>query len=101
VTVVSDSFLGKHPTFPKVWNAARTEAVRYVKAHPDAFWAFEGQAQPKPLPVDLAKQAYPLLNYDEAPFTPQGTAVLASTLAFLADNEFARGTFDIEGWKAP
>ncbi|HWH96507.1 MAG TPA: hypothetical protein VNT03_21780 [Baekduia sp.] len=101
VTVVSEAFLAKHPDFPKVWNAARAAAIRSVKAHPVAFWTFESGAQPKALPISLVKQAYPLSNYAEAPFTTTGTAGLQRTLKFLLDAKLARGAFDLEGWKAP
>jgi sulfonate transport system substrate-binding protein len=100
VTVVSGSFLKKHPGFPKVWNAGRADAIRYVKAHPEDFWRFESTAQPKALPVALIKQAYPLSNYTEEPFTAQGTAALKGTLGFLVDAKLARSSFDLEGWKA-
>jgi sulfonate transport system substrate-binding protein len=101
LTVVSEAFLADHPGFPTAWNAARADAIRYVKAHAEDFWRFESSAQPKPLPVALIKQAYPLSNYSEEPFTAGGTGALQSTLGFLVEAKLARSSFDLEGWKAP
>lgn len=98
VTVVTESFLSKHPTFPKRWNELRARAVADVLSDSERYYAFH--AETVRLPVDVAKQGYPLALFKSEPLTADGRSLLEGTKRFLVAQGLAQRDFEIAGWLA-
>jgi sulfonate transport system substrate-binding protein len=96
VTEVTDKALAQDPGLPAVWNAARTEAIAYAKAHASAYYAFEAKAVGTT--AALASKYFPLSDDPAQPFTATGLSRLTSTLKFLVDDKLAK-SFSISGWQ--
>jgi ABC-type taurine transport system substrate-binding protein len=97
VTEVTKDTLTTDPGFPAAWNYVRDEAITYAKAHPTAYYAFQGKAEETP--AAEAKKYYPLSGNPIQPFSPAGITHLKGTLAFLVSQKEAT-TFSIASWQA-
>jgi hypothetical protein len=96
VTEVTGAALTADPGLPKAWNYVRDEAITYAKAHPSAYYAFQGKAEETPAAV--AKQYFPLSDNPIAPFSSAGLTHLKGTLAFLVSQHEATN-FSIASWQ--
>ena len=97
VTEATDKALAEDPDLPKQWNAGRTKAIAYAKAHQAAYYAFQAKAEQTTVP--LAKQYFPLSDNPTTPFTSTGLSRLNSTLKFLVATKQAKD-FSISSWQS-
>jgi sulfonate transport system substrate-binding protein len=99
VTVVTDTFLARHPDFPSVWNGARRRAVDELKEHASEYYAYH--AQTVRLPLDLVKIGYPLSLFEQEPLVARGLELLEGTKRFLLSQGLAQRDFSISEWAVP
>jgi sulfonate transport system substrate-binding protein len=99
VTVVTEDFLRKHPTFPKRWNELRARAVSDLRQRADQYYAFH--AETVRLPIDVVKQGFPLSLFHPEPLVPAGRSLLEGTKTFLVSQGLAQRDFDLGAWNVP
>lgn len=96
VTVVKEDFLTKHPNLPTRWNQIKQEAVKDIKANPEAYYKFHAEASG--YPIDVVKASYPLDQFPEEPFSPKGLQLLEGTKKFLVSQKLAKADFKLTDW---
>lgn len=98
VNISSQKFLDAHPKFAPAWAAAFADSVKSIKADPDAYWAFNAEADK--VSADIAKQAFPLDNLPDSAFSKTGVSQLSGSYAFLTEQKKIKTPFDVTGWLA-
>lgn len=96
VTVITDAFLKRHPSFPKQWNELRARAVADLVRQPDRYYAFH--AETVRLPLEVVKQGYPLTTLHSEPLIPSGRSLLEGTKRFLVAQGLAQRDFELTAW---
>jgi len=96
VTVVTESFLQKHPDFPKRWNELRAHAVAAVLREPERYYAFH--AETVRLPLDAVKAGFPLTLFRAESLSKEGRELLEGTKRFLVTQGLAQRDFPLEKW---
>lgn len=96
VTVVTEAFLEKHPTFPASWNELRKQAVAELARDPEGYYRFH--AETVRLPLEVVKEGYPLSLFNAEPLVPEGRALLEGTKRFLVEQGLAQRDFDLGAW---
>jgi len=98
VTVVTQSYLDSHPSFPAEWNKARAAWIDDLSSHQDDY--FQETASHAGVPPAIYKQINPLQYYVKEPITQRGLALLNGTKDFLVQQRFARKDFAVDSWLA-
>jgi len=98
VTVVTESFLEKHPDFPERWNQLRTRAVAEVVSQPERYYAFH--AETVRLPLEVVKQGFALSLFRPEPVASSGRELLEGTKRFLVSQGLAQRDFSLDSWAA-
>ncbi|HWA72403.1 MAG TPA: ABC transporter substrate-binding protein [Polyangiaceae bacterium] len=96
VTVVSEAFLARHPSFPAQWNELRAQAVAQLLREPERYYQFH--AERVRLPVTVIKQGFPLELFHVEPLVPGGRKLLEGTKSFLVDQKLAQNDFELSAW---
>jgi len=98
VTVATEEFLSKYPNLATRWNQIKQEAVKDIKANPEAYYKFHAEASG--YPIDVVKASYPLEQFPEDPFSPKGLQLLEGSKKFLVSQELAKSDFKLTDWIA-
>ena len=98
VTVVTDTFLRRHPGFASRWNELRAEAVGELLRQPERYYRFHADAVG--LPLEVVKQGFPLSLFHAEALAPEGRDLLEGTKRFLVAQGLAQTDFELASWVA-
>lgn len=96
VTVVTEAFLARHPTFAERWNELRAQAVKELLRQPERYYAFH--AETVGLPREVVELGFPLTLFHAEPFVPEGRRLLEGTKRFLVGQGLAQRDFELAAW---
>lgn len=97
VIVASAKALQRYPGLAAAWQTARRSGVQAIRRDPEAYYAFH--AANTGFPLAAVKASYPLSQFPEEPFTPQGLQLLQHTHGFLRAQNLVGSDVDLAAWR--